>query len=131
MRTEGFFYNLDILYGGLGVGKLQFLIKKKFKKICSCNFFFNFWSLKPWIRIGFGSGFGSGSALASNIKLWIRIRKNEYGSTTLDFLDPGSEIRDPGWVKIRIRDKHPGCATLLKTILMTRYGYSTSNRVSF
>ncbi len=29
------------------------------------------------------------------------------------FLDPGSEIRDPGWVKIRIRDKHPGSATLL------------------
>jgi hypothetical protein len=26
--------------------------------------------------------------------------------------DPGSEIRDPGWVKIRIRDKHPGSATL-------------------
>jgi hypothetical protein len=35
-------------------------------------------------------------------------------------LDPGSEIRDPGWVKIRIlpgsgiRDKHPGSATLGK-----------------
>jgi hypothetical protein len=29
LRTEGFFYNLDILYGGLGIGKLQFLIKKK------------------------------------------------------------------------------------------------------
>jgi hypothetical protein len=35
-------------------------------------------------------------------------------------LDPGSEIRDPepgiqdpGWVKIRIRDKHPRSATLL------------------
>jgi hypothetical protein len=28
------------------------------------------------------------------------------------FLDPGSEIRDPRWVKIRIRDKHPGSATL-------------------
>jgi hypothetical protein len=27
--------------------------------------------------------------------------------------DPGSEIRDPGWVKIRIRDKHPGSTTLL------------------
>jgi hypothetical protein len=27
-------------------------------------------------------------------------------------LDPGSEIRDPGWVKIRIRYKHPGSATL-------------------
>jgi hypothetical protein len=29
------------------------------------------------------------------------------------FLDPGSEIRDPGWLKIRIRDKHPGSATLI------------------
>jgi hypothetical protein len=28
------------------------------------------------------------------------------------FLVPGSEIWDPGWVKIRIRDKHPGSATL-------------------
>ncbi len=28
----------------------------------------------------------------------------------------GSEIRDPGWVKIRIRDKHPGSATLGSTI---------------
>jgi hypothetical protein len=28
-------------------------------------------------------------------------------------LDPGSEIRDPGWVKIWIRDKHPGSATLV------------------
>jgi hypothetical protein len=37
LRAEGFFYNLDILYGGLGIGKLQFLIKKK-KKNCSCNF---------------------------------------------------------------------------------------------
>jgi hypothetical protein len=24
------------------------------------------------------------------------------------FLDPGSEIRDPGWVKIRIRDPGSG-----------------------
>jgi hypothetical protein len=24
LRAEGFFYNLDILYGGLGIGKLQF-----------------------------------------------------------------------------------------------------------
>ncbi len=27
--------------------------------------------------------------------------------------DPRSGIRDPGWVKIRIRDKHPGSATLV------------------
>jgi hypothetical protein len=29
-------------------------------------------------------------------------------------LDPRSEIRDTGWVKIRIRDKHPGSATLVR-----------------
>ncbi len=28
-------------------------------------------------------------------------------------LDPRSGIRDPGWIKIRIRDKHPGSATLV------------------
>jgi hypothetical protein len=27
-------------------------------------------------------------------------------------LDSGSEIRDPGWTKIRIRDKHPVSAAL-------------------
>jgi hypothetical protein len=26
--------------------------------------------------------------------------------------DPRSRIPDPGWTKIRIRDKHPGSATL-------------------
>jgi hypothetical protein len=29
------------------------------------------------------------------------------------FRDPRSGFRDPGWVKIRIRDKHPGSATLV------------------
>jgi hypothetical protein len=28
--------------------------------------------------------------------------------------DPGTKIRDPGWVKIRIGDKHPGSVTLIK-----------------
>jgi len=31
--------------------------------------------------------------------------------------DPRSGIRDPGWVKIRIRDKHPGSATLISSVL--------------
>ena len=31
-------------------------------------------------------------------------------------MDPGSEIRDPGWVKIRSRDKNPGSATLILTL---------------
>ncbi len=39
LRAEGFFYNLDILYGGLGTGKLQFWSKTKIKKIFGCNFF--------------------------------------------------------------------------------------------
>jgi hypothetical protein len=30
-----------------------------------------------------------------------------------------SEIRDPGWVKIRNRDKHPGSATLLQCMLLS------------
>jgi hypothetical protein len=38
LRAEDFFYNLDILYGGLGIGKLQFLIKKE-KKISVVIFF--------------------------------------------------------------------------------------------
>jgi|LakMenEpi03Aug12_release.lakeMendotaPanAssembly.Ray.scaffolds.fasta_scaffold820432_1 hypothetical protein len=31
-------------------------------------------------------------------------------------------IRDPGWIKIRIRDKHPGSATLVYRYLHTRVG---------
>ncbi len=38
LRAEGFFCNLDILYGGLGIGKLQY-DKKKFNFFFSCNFF--------------------------------------------------------------------------------------------
>ncbi len=31
MRAEGFSCSLDVLYGGLGISKLQFLIKKRYK----------------------------------------------------------------------------------------------------
>jgi hypothetical protein len=37
-------------------------------------------------------------------------------SLLLVFLDPGSEILNPGWVKVRIRDKNPGSATLLPVL---------------
>jgi hypothetical protein len=40
-------------------------------------------------------------------------------STCFWIRDPRSGIRDPGWVKIRIRDKHPGSATLP----ISRYRY--------
>ncbi len=39
MRAEGFFCSLGVLYGGLGISKLQFLIKKIKLKISSRNFF--------------------------------------------------------------------------------------------
>ncbi len=57
MRAEGFFCNSDILYGGLGIGKLQFLIKKQFK-FFSAVIFFQFLVIKDldpdWIRIRIG-----------------------------------------------------------------------------
>jgi hypothetical protein len=48
---------LDILYGDLGIGKLQFLIKKKFN-FFSADIFFQFLVIKAldpdWIRIRIG-----------------------------------------------------------------------------
>jgi hypothetical protein len=47
---EGFPCSLDLLYGGLGISKLQFLIKKRYLK--KFQFFsFIFCSSKPWIHI--------------------------------------------------------------------------------
>ncbi len=55
LRIEGFFCNLDVLYGGLGIGKLYFLKKKFWKKSFvktldpdPDRYLF---SLKYWIRI--------------------------------------------------------------------------------
>ncbi len=57
LRAEGFFCNLDILFGGLGIGKLQFLIKKK-NNFFSAVIFFQFLVIKAldpdWIRIRIG-----------------------------------------------------------------------------
>ncbi len=39
LRAEGFFCSLGVLYGGLGISKLQFLIKKIKIKVSSCNLF--------------------------------------------------------------------------------------------
>ncbi len=59
LRAEGFFCNLDFLYGGLGIGTLNcsFWSQKIlifFPAVTVPNFF-QFLSLKPWIRIGSGS----------------------------------------------------------------------------
>jgi hypothetical protein len=44
--TEDFSCSLDLLYGGLIISKLRFLIRKRRRKIFSCIFFFssNLWS---------------------------------------------------------------------------------------
>ncbi len=52
LRAEGFFCNLDFLYGGLGKGKLWFLILKKLINFFSCKFLLIFGHQNPWIRIG-------------------------------------------------------------------------------
>ncbi len=62
LEADGFFCSLDVLYGGLGVGKSQFFFLKKILIFFQLYIFSNCWSLKP----------GSGS--------------NEYGSETLIFI---------------------------------------------
>jgi hypothetical protein len=39
----------------------------------------------------------------------------------------GSEIRDPEWVKIRIRDKHPGSVTVQKPVEVPIYSRPRSS----
>ncbi len=46
LRAEGFFCSLGVLYGGLGISKLQFLIKKIKIKFLAVNFL-NFRSSNP------------------------------------------------------------------------------------
>jgi hypothetical protein len=71
LRAESFFCNLDVIYGGLGIGKMDFLIKK--------NYFFlavNFFSIFGHKNPGYGldpdldrhsvENAGSGSAYQMN-----------------------------------------------------------------
>ncbi len=49
LRAEGFFCSLVVLYGGLGISKLQFLIKKFKIKVFRCKFF-SILGHQTWIR---------------------------------------------------------------------------------
>jgi hypothetical protein len=49
LRAEGLFCSLDVLYGGLGISKLKYLITRYVKNIHL--YFFQFLIIKPWIRI--------------------------------------------------------------------------------
>ncbi len=67
LRDEDFSCSLDVvLYGGLEMSKLQFLIKK-FKFFSAVNFS-KFWSSKPWIWIRIRI------RIRIDKKCWIRIR---------------------------------------------------------
>jgi hypothetical protein len=57
-KAEGFSCSLGVLYGGLGMGSKN--IKIKFRAVI----FFQFWFIKPWIRI----------RIRNKKKCWIRIR---------------------------------------------------------
>ncbi len=69
LRAEGFSCSFGNLYGGLGISKLQFLIRGKQKLNFQLYIFFNFRSSNPGsgsgipIRKKVGSGSVSGSAL--------------------------------------------------------------------
>ncbi len=76
LRAEGFSCSLGVLYGGLGISKLQFLIKKIEMKFPAINFIHQTLDPDPGsgsaIRKNAGSGSVSGSAL------------NQCGSDTLN-----------------------------------------------
>ncbi len=65
-RAEGFSCSLGVLYGGLEINKLQFLIKKIEIKFPAINFFFNFWSSNPVSGSAIRKNAGSGSVSALN-----------------------------------------------------------------
>jgi hypothetical protein len=65
LRAEGLSCSLGVLYGGLGISKLQFLIKK-IENNFQLQIFFNFRSSNP--------GSGSGIRIRNYKKCWIRIR---------------------------------------------------------
>jgi hypothetical protein len=50
LKDEDFSCSLDVLFVGIGISKLQFLIKKIYY-FFTCKFFPNFWSSKPWTWI--------------------------------------------------------------------------------
>jgi hypothetical protein len=74
LRAEGFSCSLSVLYGGIGISKLQFLIKKIKNKFPAVDFF-NFRSSNPGSGSAIIKNSGSGSVSGSTL--------NQCGSATL------------------------------------------------
>ncbi len=70
LRAEGFSCSLGVLYGGLGISKWQFLIKKIKLKFPTVNFF----SILGHQTLDPDPGSGSGIRIRNYKKCWIRIR---------------------------------------------------------
>ncbi len=84
LRAEGFSCSLSVLYVGLGISKLQFLIKKIKIKFLVVNIF-QFQIIKPWIRIRDPDPDPeSGSAIRKNAGSGSAL--NQCGSETLQYL---------------------------------------------
>jgi hypothetical protein len=97
LRAEGFSCSLGFLYGGLGISKLQFLIKKieiKFPVI----FFSNFRSSNPGSGSAIRKNAGSGSVSRSAL--------NQCGSETLFFRYP---VRCLSWLTNSALVYEPKC----------------------
>jgi hypothetical protein len=64
--AEGFFFSLDVLYRGLGISKLQFLIKKISNFFSAANYF-QFFVIKTLDPDGYSAkNAGSGSVLCES-----------------------------------------------------------------
>ncbi len=72
LRAEGFSCSLDVLYEGLGISKLQFLIKKQ---ILSAVCFFSILGHQTWIRIQ--------NRIRIPLKCWNQIRNKWIGIYTI------------------------------------------------
>ncbi len=89
-KTEGFFCSLNVLYGGLEISKIAiFFYQKNIIKNFHLYIFYNFWSSKPWIRIGQDP---DRYRYLFSPKCWIRIRnqwiriRNTAGNTSFKLL---------------------------------------------
>ncbi len=93
LRTEGFSCSLGVLYGGLGISKLQVLIKNMYIKISSCKFcsLFGHQTLDPELdpdphpqsekKTGSGSAINQGGSKPCVLRL-LYIRYNHSSSTS-------------------------------------------------
>jgi hypothetical protein len=68
--------------------------------------------------MGRKSASGSGIRDVQPWSYFLELRNHFFGFLGLKYLNSWMRIRDPEWKKSRIRDKHPGSATLKIAFLM-------------